>query len=116
MGARSSERHSAISCYAHRAVRAGGGGMQTRGFSLRMRNIAGGITRITLRRYEHPASPSKLPLVMLGLNQPHLVRSDLVLFQYLQQPATTATGDWYPVPVQAAPHDSIFGRDPRKLC
>ena len=35
----------------------------------------------------------KLPLVMLGLNQPHLVRSDLVLFQYLQQPATTATVD-----------------------
>ena len=70
--------------------------MRTRGFPLRMRNIAGGITRITLR-YEHPASPSKLPLVMLGLNQPHLVRSDLVLFQYLQQPATTATGDWYPI-------------------
>ena len=77
--------------------------MRTRGFPLRMRNIAGGITRITLRRYEHPTSPSKLPLVklplvMLGLNQPHLVRSVLVLFQYLQQPATTATGDWYPVP------------------
>ena len=85
--------------------------MRTRGFPLRMRNIAGGITRITLRRYEHPTSPSKLPLVMLGLNQPHLVRSDLVLFQYLQQPATTATGDWHPVPVRAALHDSIFGRD-----
>ena len=36
--------------------------MRTRGFPLRMRNIAGGITRITLRRYELPTSPSKLPL------------------------------------------------------